>query len=206
MKRRIGAALVLTAALTCGVAGCSMLPGLGDGTGDTSTGKGPGKVVNLPEKTVYLRGDAGPSPGVTGSAVRGPIASMSPLPTRARATVTRGATPADCTGVVRPGVVNGADVTPGTTSAVVSWWNIGDPAIVEYRLAPVPQHLYMGSQPPWAWQTVAPARGCTRVSSTVTGLTSGAPYVFVVHAVLKRYESLPPNAPEVARSNAVVMR
>ncbi|WP_344614424.1 hypothetical protein [Dactylosporangium salmoneum] len=205
MKRCIGAAFVLTAALTCGVAGCSMLPGLSGGTGDTSTGKGSGKVVNLPEKTVYLRGNAAPSVDVTGSAVRGPIASMSPFPSRTRATVVPSATPTDCTGVVRPGVVNGADVTPGTTSAVVSWWNIGDPAIVEYRLAPVPQHLYMGSQPPWVWQTVAPAKGCTRISTRVTGLTSHAPYVFVIHAVLKKYESLPPNAPEVARSDAVVM-
>src|SRR5262249_37094890 len=111
--------------------------------------------------------------------------------------------PTECTGVVQAGVINGADVTPGTTSATVSWWNVGDPAITEYQVAAVPQELYYGPQPAWTWHAVPPGKGCTRVTTTVTGLTSQAPYVFVVHALLKKYDSLPPTAPEVARSEAI---
>ncbi|GAA3269518.1 hypothetical protein Dvina_10160 [Dactylosporangium vinaceum] len=209
MKRRIGAGLVLLSALVTGVAGCSMLPGLSGATPGGTGGetKRDGKVVNLPEKTVYSRGDAVDpnASNTTGAPVRGPIASLSPFPSRTQTRPTPSFSPTDCMGVYRQGVVNGADVTPAATSAVVSWWNIGDPSLVEYRLAAVPQRLYQGPQPAWVWQTVARGAGCSRVSATVTGLTSGDPYVFVVHAVLKKYETLPPIIPEVARSSATVM-
>lgn len=209
VKRRIGAAFVLTAALFAGVAGCSLLPGLGgsSGSGSGSGGTTGGKVLNLPERTVYSRGDAvDPSAGLTtGAPVRGPIASLSPFAGRTPYTASPSFSPTECTGQVKLGVVNGAEVTAGTTSAVVSWWNIGDPAITEYQVAAVSQRIDYGPQPAWTWHSVAPGRGCSRVTTTITGLTSQIPYVFVVHALLKKYESLPPVAPEIARSEAVVM-
>ncbi|MEV4137701.1 fibronectin type III domain-containing protein [Dactylosporangium sp. NPDC049742] len=207
MKRRLGAALVLASALLCGVAGCSVLPGLGGtGAGNANKKQG-GKVLDLPQKTVYSKGDAvDPSAGLTtGAPVRGPLASISPLPKVSRSYPTPSTSPTECTGVVRPGVINGVEVVPGTASATVSWWNIGDPSIVSYQLTAVSQELLIGPQPGWTWQTVPPGKGCTRVTTTVTGLISQTPYVFVVHAVLKKYESLPPTAPEVARSEAVTM-
>ncbi|MEV0565561.1 fibronectin type III domain-containing protein [Dactylosporangium sp. NPDC050588] len=207
MKRRLGAALVLASALLSGVAGCSVLPGLGGaGAGHTDKKQG-GKVLDLPQKTVYSKGDAvNPSAGLTtGAPVRGPLASISPLPKVSRSYPTPSMSPTDCTGVVRPGVINGVEVVPGTASATVSWWNIGDPSIVSYQLTAMSQELLIGPQPGWTWQTVPPGKGCTRVTTTVTGLISQTPYVFVVHAVLKKYESLPPTAPEVARSEAVTM-
>ncbi|MGI5177976.1 fibronectin type III domain-containing protein [Dactylosporangium sp. CA-152071] len=207
MKRRLGAALVLASALLSGVAGCSVLPGLGGtGAGNTNKKQG-GKVLDLPQKTVYSKGDAvDPSAGLTtGAPVRGPLASISPLPRVSRSYPTPSMSPTDCTGVVRPGVINGVEVVPGTASATVSWWNIGDPSIVSYQLTAMSQELLIGPQPGWTWQTVPPGKGCTRVTTTVTGLISQTPYVFVVHAVLKKYESLPPTAPEVARSEAVTM-
>ncbi|MEU0552511.1 fibronectin type III domain-containing protein [Dactylosporangium sp. NPDC006015] len=207
MKRRLGAALVLASALLSGVAGCSVLPGLGGtGAGNTNKKQG-GKVLDLPQKTVYSKGDAvNPSAGLTtGAPVRGPLASISPLPRVSRSYPTPSMSPTDCTGVVRPGVINGVEVVPGTASATVSWWNIGDPSIVSYQLTAMSQELLIGPQPGWTWQTVPPGKGCTRVTTTVTGLISQTPYVFVVHAVLKKYESLPPTAPEVARSEAVTM-
>ena len=213
VKRHIGAASALTAALLAGVAGCSVLPGLGGSPGSSGSSSGSsgtvsGKVLNLPERTVYSRGDAvNPSAGLTtGAPVRGSIAAIiSPWPTAGRSRAYPSSSPTDCTGVVRMGVVNGLDVKAGTTSAVVTWWNIGDPAITEYRLAAVSQQLNYGQQPGWTWQSVPPGKGCTRISATVTGLTSQVPYVFVLHALLKKYESLPPTAPEVARSDAVMM-
>jgi hypothetical protein len=209
VQRRIGAALVLASALVAGVAGCSMWPGTtgGAGTGTTTaTAARSGPPVALPENQVYLRGDAVSPAVTTGAPVRGPIASMLPYVTRTpRSTATPSPRPTECTGVVQPGVVNGADVAPGTTSAVVSWWNIGDPDIVEYQLATVPQDLYRGRQPAWKWQPVAPGTGCTRVSATVTGLAAGGHYVFVVHALLRKYDLVPATAPEVARSGAVTL-
>jgi hypothetical protein len=206
-RRRIGTALVLASALLAGVAGCGVLPGLGDsgagtgGSGDTQNGK----ILDLPQRTVYSKGDAvDPSAGITtGAPVRGPLASISPLPRVSRSNPTPSMSPTDCTGVVRPGVVNGITVVPGTTSATVSWWNIGDPSLTEYQLTYMSQELMIGPQPAWPWQSVPPGRGCTRVTATVTGLAPQTPYVFVVHALLQKYESLPPTAPEIARSGAV---
>ncbi|GAA0723334.1 hypothetical protein Drose_09580 [Dactylosporangium roseum] len=209
MKRRIGTAFVIAAAVLAGVAGCGVLPGLGGSPGSSgpSGSLGSGKVLDLPQRTVYSKGDTvDPSAGITtGPPVRGPIASISPLPTVTPARPTPSLSPTECTGMLRQGVINGLDVTPGTTSATVTWWNIGDPAITEYRLTAVSQELYRGVQPGWTWQSVPPGKGCTRVSATVTGLSSQVPYVFVLHALLKKYETLPPIAPEVARSESVRM-
>jgi hypothetical protein len=206
VKRRLGAALVLASALLTGVAGCGVLPGLG-GTDGGGGAKQDGKVLDLPQKTVYSKGDAvDPSAGMTtGAPVRGPLASISPLPKVSRGYPTPSMSPTECTGVVRPGVINGATVVPSTTTATVSWWNIGDPSLVEYQLTWMSQELLIGPQPGWTWQSVAPGKGCTRVTATVTGLISQTPYVFVVHALLKKYESLPPTAPEIARSESVRM-
>lgn len=207
VKRRLGAAFVLVSAVLAGVAGCGVLPGLGGDSGsDGGDTKKDGKVLQLPERTVYSKGDAvDPSAGATtGAPVRGPLASISPLPTGTYARATPSASPIECTGMVRPGVVNGLDVTPASTSATVSWWNVGDPAIIEYQLAAVSQDLRYGPQPGWTWQSVPPGTGCTRVSTTVTGLAPQTAYVFVLHAVLQRYESLVPTAPEVGRSEAVL--
>ncbi|MFB9182895.1 hypothetical protein ACFFX1_32550 [Dactylosporangium sucinum] len=207
MRRRIGPALAIAAAALAGVTGCGALPGLGGNGGSPGgTSKGDGKVLDLPQKTVYLKGDSVPTPGLTtGPPVRGPIASISPLATVSPGRATPSPGPSECTGVVRPGIVNGLDVTPGTTTATVSWWNIGDPAITEYQLAAVPQFFNYGPQPGWTWQAVPPGKGCTRVTATVSGLQSQSPYVFVLHALLTKYESLPPTAPEVGRSEAVMM-
>lgn len=205
MKRRLGAALVLGSALLTGVAGCGVLPGLGGADG--SGAKKDGKVLDLPQKTVYSKGDAlDPSAGITtGAPVRGPLASISPLPKVSRSYPTPSVSPTECTGVVRPGVINGASVIPDVTSATVSWWNVGDPAVVEYQVTWMSQELLIGPQPGWTWQSVPPGWGCTRVTTTITGLISQTPYVFVVHALLKKYESLPPTAPEIARSESVTM-
>ncbi|GAA2619185.1 hypothetical protein [Paractinoplanes durhamensis] len=50
-----------------------------------------------------------------------------------------------------------------------------------YRITAVPQGLVTGAQPEPTWQTVQAGANCT-VSATITGLTSGAPYIIWLDA------------------------
>jgi hypothetical protein len=64
-------------------------------------------------------------------------------------------------------------ITPGAGSLSVSWprqYSSG------YRITAVPQPLVSGKQPDPVWQDVAPTGACT-VTATISGLTSGTPYV-----------------------------
>jgi hypothetical protein len=76
---------------------------------------------------------------------------------------------------------------------------------MQYQLAAVSQDLIYGTQRPWIWMNIAPKVGCQEISATVTGLTSGGTYVFVLHAVVQNYESVPPIEPEVGRSRPTTM-
>jgi hypothetical protein len=64
-------------------------------------------------------------------------------------------------------------VEPGAGSLTVSWPRQYDSG---YRITAVPQPLVSGEQPVHTWQTVPAGTGCT-VTATITGLTSGKPYV-----------------------------
>jgi len=50
-----------------------------------------------------------------------------------------------------------------------------------YRITAVPQGLVAGPQPEPSWATVNAGSGCT-VTTTITGLTSGAPYIIWLDA------------------------
>jgi hypothetical protein len=71
-----------------------------------------------------------------------------------------------------PGVVSGA----GT--ATLDWMSDNRPEVLGYRVQAVSQRLVGGQQPAPVMQTVGQPTGCVPVSVTITGLTSGAPYVF----------------------------
>jgi hypothetical protein len=204
--RRI-AALIVAAALALGaIGGCSLL-GLsdgGDGGGATATRSG---QVQLPENTVFTAGSARPrTPLPSGSPIRTPLAelpslpSSSPYPDSSLSPI-----PTVCTGRIHPGVRNGLSAEPGTRSAIVSWWSVGDPALRSYQLAAVSQSFVMGLQPPWKWMTVEPGTGCTLHTATFTGLETGTAYVFVLHAVVQNYQNVPPLIPEIGRSSPVVV-
>ena len=64
-------------------------------------------------------------------------------------------------------------VTPRVAALKVEWPAAYGPV---YRITAVPQKLVTGSQPAPRWQTVRAGAGCT-VTATITGLTSGAPYI-----------------------------
>ncbi|HEX8630738.1 MAG TPA: fibronectin type III domain-containing protein [Catenuloplanes sp.] len=114
------------------------------------------------------------------------VASPSPAPTPARPAPAQeppATAPPACSGTSRPGQLNGLTVVPGAGSATVSWYHAGDPAVVRYRLAAVPQKLAAGSQSPLDWRDVPTGAPCRTVTSTITGLTPGAPYIFWLDAV-----------------------
>lgn len=206
--RLAGAFIAAAAAAVFGVGGCSAL-GLGgsSGSGGASGSGTDGNKVQLPEDTAYQGGQAvpSPSPGVGGSPARAPLAALPSLPSSTSTpSYHPSPIPTVCLGRLREGFRNGLDVTPiGGGRARVRWYEVGDPALQGYKLAAVSQQLVYGLQPPWKWQNVVKAGLCVEITTTVTGLVPGDPYVFVLHAVIKNYENVPPIIPEIGRSLAV---
>jgi hypothetical protein len=189
-----------------GSTGCSSITGAPPAKPKTAPSGG--AQVQLPENTVFEAGaKPSPSPAPNGSSIRSPLAQLPPLPSASGMyrTSSPNPSPGMCGGYFRQGVRNGLTVVPATTSAIVTWWNLGDPALRSYELAAVSQELVFGIQPPWKWQTVAKGTGCSQITTTFTGLSSGKPYVFVLHAVLRTYENVPAFVPEIARSSPIVM-
>jgi hypothetical protein len=204
------AVLAALAAVVLGAGGCSVL-GLGGSSGSKG-GAADAKKAQLPENTAYQAGQAvpSPSPGVNAGAspIRTPLGQLPSLPTRtATAYFNPGPIPAACQGRLREGVRNGLSVAAaGGGIAKVTWWEVGDPALQGYQLAAVSQAFVYGLQPPWKWQNVVKAGRCMEITATVTGLAPGKPYIFVLHAVIKNYENVPPIIPEIGRSGAVNIR
>jgi hypothetical protein len=65
------------------------------------------------------------------------------------------------------------EVTVGAGSVKVEWPRQGTS---NYRVTAVPQELVTGPQPESAWKNVPAGTGCT-ITTTITGLTSGKPYI-----------------------------
>jgi hypothetical protein len=76
------------------------------------------------------------------------------------------------------------EIVPGKRSLTVTWPRQYDS---NYRITAVPQPLVSGNQAPYTWQNVAPATGCT-VTATISGLTSGKPYVVWLDAPNSGYQ------------------
>jgi hypothetical protein len=65
------------------------------------------------------------------------------------------------------------EITPGAGSLKVEWpTQYGS----DYRVTAVDQAIVSGRQPEPTWKAVAPGTGCT-VTTTITGLRSGAAYI-----------------------------
>jgi hypothetical protein len=90
-------------------------------------------------------------------------------------------------------------VVPAAGSLTVSWPRQYDS---NYRIAAVPQPLVSGGQPDYTWQDVAAGSGCT-VTGTITGLTSGTPYVIWLDAPNTGYERDGTRHPYSGRSTVV---
>ena len=86
--------------------------------------------------------------------------------------------PAPCGGYTSPRQIAPA-VVPGVGSATLTWMADSDNEVVRgYRVQAVSQQLVTGLQPAPPQQLVAQRDDCGEVATTMTGLTSGVPYVF----------------------------
>jgi hypothetical protein len=200
MRRRRWAVLALVPLLSgCGALGLAGAGPPGAGATATPQPTGPGWIV-------VAGGSATPSPMPSYGAARpSPVGGFLPL----------GATPETPFGtptvVCSPNTFNfsqiaAADVTPSTTSAVVSWYNIGGYNLVQFRLTAISQNLVVGAQRDVGWVTVAPKTPCGPMSARVTGLDRKTDYVFSVDAVVLRRSGDGTRAATVARSHVARTR
>ncbi|GAA1590526.1 hypothetical protein [Actinoplanes couchii] len=164
MRRTTGIGLTLAAA-SLALGGCAALGLSGGGTGDSG---GAGTTATMGKPWIMVdQGSPTPSPSATGAgkATASPSASVatpSPDPSCTKRW------PRTDWRVFIP-----VEVTVGTGSVKVEWPRQYDS---NYRVAAVPQRLVSGAQPEPTWKAVGAGTGCT-VSTTITGLTPGAPYI-----------------------------
>lgn len=197
-RRAAPAVALLASVLLSG--GCD-IPGLGAlGAGDAAGATpSPGSTDSW---IIVAEGAASTSPAV--GARRSPSPSPDALRPPAVAAPARTTAPR-CTGTSRPGQINGLDVRAGAGSATVSWFNTGDPGLLSYRVAAVPQRLQEGQQAPVDWRSIPAGAGCRTMTSTISGLTRGASYVFWLDAVSTRLIGDGTRDSAIARSGVVVV-
>lgn len=184
------------------LSGCGVIPGFSSGN---AGGSAPGASAGAagPSWIVATQGSATPSP-------RPSHPSASPTPTPSLGFLPLG-TP---TPVPAPSStcaknffnfarIDAMDVTPGPTSAVLSWHNIGGYNLVEFRLYAISQDLRVGEQRDVGFVTVKPAIPCGRMTATIGNLDRKTKYVFSVDAVVIRRSGDGTHAATVARSHPV---
>jgi hypothetical protein len=99
--------------------------------------------------------------------------------------------------------INALQVTPGTTSAAVNWYNVGGYNIVEFRITAISQDLVLGGQRDIGFVTIKPANPCGFLTATVRNLDRRTGYVFTVDAVVVRRSGDGTHAATVFRSSVV---
>jgi hypothetical protein len=173
---------------TCGLllAGTAVLAVTGCTLGDTpvqtaaATGTAPATSWFYDSGTVLGPTPATPRPptviGLTPVIPR-PGTFTIPRPVPYGAIPTYSPPPAPCGGSGSPRRITPGAV-PGVGSAIVSWPADNRAEVVGYRVQAVTQVLVTGAQPVPVMQTAGQPGGCVQVSITLTGLTSGEPYVF----------------------------
>ena len=173
MRKLLGLVMLVLAAST---AGCGAL-GLGGTPVPSTSPTTDGGPVSEAGWLVSQTGKATPSPGSTlGKGTPKPaLPPVSFLPV--------------VPGCSRPWVVDPVlipmTITPVAGGLSVTWPRQYDS---DYRIAAIPQPLVSGSQPAYTWKAVpAPSSGCT-VTTTVTGLKAGTPYVLWLDAPNSGYQ------------------
>jgi len=180
------------------LSGCGVLDSL-TGSGSTSASASPAPSAS--PWIVVAQGSAPPAPSPSYSATS-PSVPTGFLPlASAYPTVTPSATcPPGTYDFAR---INPLAVTPGTTTAKVSFYNIGGYNLVQFRLTAISQRLQVGLQHDVGWVTITPTASCGQVTATITGLARKTGYVFSIDAVVTRRSGDGPRAATVFRSGVV---
>jgi hypothetical protein len=196
MRRRQWAVLASVPLLLsgCGVLGLSA-PG--------GSGGSPATSPTAPSWIVVDQGSASPSPTPSAGAGRPtPAATAGFLPLRPAAPA--GTPSVSCSAnTFNFSKIDAADVVPATTTAVVTWYNVGGFNLKQFRLTAISQDLVGGKQRDVGFTVVAPTTPCGRMSATVTGLDRKTGYVFSVDAVVYRKSGDGTRAATVARSHVI---
>ncbi|MEV4638838.1 hypothetical protein AB0J80_15940 [Actinoplanes sp. NPDC049548] len=99
--------------------------------------------------------------------------------------------------------IGALDVTPGTTSATATWYNVGGYNLVEYRLTAISQDLRTGKQRDIGWVTIKPKKACGPLSATISKLDRKTGYVFSLDAVVTRRSGAGTHAGTLMRSHVI---
>lgn len=201
MRRRNWAVLALAPVL---LAGCSAIPGLSadrpDGTGTAADGV----AADGPSWIVAEHGRVPPSPAPPAGTPRTPDPTgFLPPPT---ATPTRTPVRTCSPNTFRFSRIDGMTVRPSTTSAELTWYNVGGGNLVEFRLYATSQDVLPGAQRDVGFVTVKPRNACGWMSATIGNLDRRTGYVFTVDAVVTRKSGDGTHAATVARSGAIRTR
>ncbi|WP_433826308.1 fibronectin type III domain-containing protein [Actinoplanes sp. CA-015351] len=191
--RRKSTLILFAAALPLAIGGCSSADSPSPSATEDRSG------------TDWINTDAGkrtPSPTTRyGTASPTPEVTLPTLATNTSPTAK--ASPSCTTPPKGAGGINGLDVRPSSTSAIVTWYHPGGGNIVDYRVTAFSQDLIAGEQEPVGWATVTPVT-CGDLSATVTGLTPATHYIFVVDKVMTHASGVDGTyAKTVARSGVV---
>jgi hypothetical protein len=153
---------------------------------------------------VTAQGKATPSPTPTSGGTPSPSVSFGFLPLTGGAAAGY-ATP---TPTCSPNMFNfsriaGLDVTPSSTSAKLSWYNVGGENLIEFRLYAISQDLVVGKQRDVGYAVVKPKTPCGQMDATIPKLSPKTHYVFSVDAVVLRRSGDGTHSATVFRSHPI---
>jgi len=184
------------------LSGCTIIPGSSAGTIGGSRSDASGGASG-PSWIVATQGSATPSP-------RPSYRAASPTPSATPGFLPMGAATPTATPIATcsPNTfdfskIGWLDVTPGTTSAVLSWYNVGGDNLVEFRLYATGQDLEGGRQRDVRFVTVPPMTPCGQMTGRIGNLDRRTHYVFSVDAVVTRLSGDGTRAATVARSHSI---
>jgi hypothetical protein len=197
---RLGVLALVPALLS----GCGLIPGP---SSSTSAGSDAEAAADRDGRSwiVSAQGSPTPSPGPSSGGAPAPASTGGFLPlsgggSRPYATPS----PACSPNTFNFSKIDALDVTPGTTSATLSWYNIGGYNLVEFRLYAISQDLVIGSQRDVGYTVVEPRTPCGQMSAVIGNLSRKTHYVFSVDAVVTRRSGDGTHAATVFRSHSIL--
>jgi hypothetical protein len=198
MQRTKLAVLALVPALLsgCSALGLSASPGAGSGGSSTGPPTGSNWIVTAQGSATPSARPSYPATIPTPSPSGGflPLGPVTPVRTPS----------ATCSpNQFQFSKIHIATAVMSTTSAVVSWYNVGGTNLVQFRITAISQDLVGGKQRDIGFTVVPPKQPCGEMSATITGLDRKTGYRFSVDAVVTRKSGDGTHAATVARTGVI---